>query len=138
VNSLAVWGARTFYHLPYYKADMALEQEGKTINYSSKRIDQRGAPAEFRAKWNIGESLPQSTPGSLEFFLTERYCLYSSDRDRLSRSRIFHRPWPLQSATVESYQSTMIESLGIPQPEGQPLLHYAESIAVDIWPLKSV
>jgi hypothetical protein len=30
----------------------------------------------------------------------------------------------------------MIESLGIPQPAGEPLLHYAESIAVDIWPLE--
>jgi uncharacterized protein YqjF (DUF2071 family) len=136
VNRLAVWGARTFYHLPYFNAGMSLEQEGKTINYSSKRIDQRGAPAEFQATWNIGEPLAQSQPDSLEFFLTERYCLYSFHRDQVFRSRIFHQPWLLRSATVESYQSTMIESLGIPQPQGEPLLHYAESIAVDIWPLK--
>ena len=138
VNRLAVWGARTFYHLPYFKAEMSLEQEGETINYSSHRIDQRESPAEFEATWNIGEPLPQSTPNSLEFFLTERYCLYSFHRDQLFRSRIFHQPWPLQSATVESYRSTMIESLGILQPQGEPLLHYAESIAVDIWPLKKV
>src|SRR5882762_4858763 len=30
-NRLAVWGARTFYHLPYFKADMSLRQEGNTI-----------------------------------------------------------------------------------------------------------
>src|SRR5712671_617767 len=53
-HRLAVWGARTFYHLPYYNAEMSLEQEGETVSYSSKRIDKRGAPAEFRAKWNIG------------------------------------------------------------------------------------
>jgi uncharacterized protein len=138
VNRLAVWGARRFYYLPYFNAEMSLAQEGKTINYSSKRIDQRGSPAGLRATWNIGESLLRSAPESLEFFLTERYCLYSFHRDRLFRSRIFHPPWPLRSATLDSYQSTMIESLGIPQPEGEPLLHYAESIAVDIWPLKNV
>ena len=138
VNRLAVWGARRFYYLPYYNADMSLKQVGETINYSSQRNDWRGAPAEFHATWNIGELLPQSAPESLEFFLTERYCLYSFHRDRLFRSRIFHQPWPLRSATVEAYQSTMIGSLGIPQPEGEPLLHYAESIAVDIWPLKGV
>jgi uncharacterized protein YqjF (DUF2071 family) len=137
-NNLAVWGARTFYHLPYFNAEMSLEQEGKTINYSSKRIDDRGSPAEFQAKWNIGEPLAQSKPDSLEFFLTERYCLYSYHRNQLYRSHIFHQPWPLKRATVESYQSRMIESLGIPQPEGEPLLHYAESIAVGIWPLKEV
>lgn len=142
-SSLAVWGARTFYHLPYFSAEMSLAQEGKTINCSSKRIDKRGAPAEFQSSWIIGEPLPQSTPESLEFFLTERHCLYSFHRNQLYRSRIFHRPWPLRSSQLGSeppavaggYRSTMIGSLGIAQPEGEPLLHYAESIAVDIWPL---
>jgi uncharacterized protein YqjF (DUF2071 family) len=137
-NSLAVWGARRFYYLPYFNAEMSLAQHGSKIEYSSKRHDARGAPAELNAAWTTGEPLPQSQPGSIEFFLTERYCLYSHHRDRLYRSRIFHQPWPLRSATLDSYQSTMIESLGIEQPEGEPLLHYAESIAVDIWPLRKV
>jgi uncharacterized protein YqjF (DUF2071 family) len=134
-NRLAVWGARKFYHLPYFNARMSLAQQGKTINYSSTRIDERGAAADFQATWSIGEPLLRAEPESLEFFLTERYCLYASHGERLFRSRIFHQPWPLQSATVGSSQSTMITSLGIPEPEGQPLLHYAESLAVDIWPL---
>lgn len=137
-NSLAVWGARTFYHLPYFNAEMSLKQEGKSISYSSKRVDERGAQAEFHATWTIREELPQTQPNSLEFFLTERYCLYSFHRDRLYRSRIFHQPWPLQCATLGSYRSTMIESLGTPQPECEPVLHYAESIAVDIWPLRRI
>ncbi len=134
-HRLDVWGARTFYHLPYFNAEMSLDQDGKTINYSSRRIDARGVPAEFQATWNIGEPLPQSTPESLEFFLTERYCLYSYHRHQLYRSRIFHQPWRLRKATLDSYRFSMIESLGIPQPAGEPLLHYAESVAVDIWPL---
>ncbi len=142
VNNLAVWGARTFYYLPYFDAEMSLEQERKTIRYASKRIDKRGAPAEFQASWIIGAPLPQSAPESLEFFLTERYCLYSFHRQQLYRSRIFHPSWPLHSATLASeggeYRSTMIEALGLAQPPGAPLLHYAEAIAVDIWPLKEV
>src|SRR5712692_9134335 len=89
-NTLAVWGARAFYHLPYFNAEMSLRQVGKTINYSSKRSDGRGAPAEFQATWNVSEPLAQSTADTLEFFLTERYCLYSYERDQLDRSRIFH------------------------------------------------
>lgn len=138
VNSLAVWGARTFYHLPYFNAEMILAQQESVIDYGSKRIDARGPQADFRATWTIGNPLPESEPNSLEFFLTERYCLYASHRDRLYRSRIFHQPWPLQRATIDSWDSTMIESLGIQPPDTQPLLHYAESISVDIWPLRKV
>ena len=161
-NRLAVWGARTFYHLPYFNADMSLTQQGNTIQYSSKRTDSltygeffaaeageisgvanaerfRSLPrAELNANWTIGEPLPQSSPGSIEFFLTERYCLYSLHRRRIYRSRIFHEPWPLRTATLNSRQSTMIESLSIAAPQENPLLHYAEAIAVDIWPLKKV
>ena len=161
-NSLAVWGARTFYHLSYFNADMSLTQQGNTIEYLSRRRDAltygeffaaeaaevpgaanaerfRNYPrAELNASWTIGEPLPQSTPGSIEFFLTERYCLYSLHRNRLYRSRIFHGPWPLRKATLNARQSTMIESLGIAEPQEEPLLHYAEAIAVDIWPLKRV
>jgi uncharacterized protein YqjF (DUF2071 family) len=137
-NSLAVWGARTFYYLPYFNAEMSLEQQGSRIEYASTRNDARGPAAELRTCWTIGEPLPQSQPGSIEFFLTERYCLYSHQRDQLYGSRIFHEPWPLRSATLDSYQSTMIESLGVEEPAGEPLLHYAESIGVDIWSLKEV
>ncbi len=135
-NKLAVWSARQFYYLPYFNAEMSLQQEGSTIRYSSIREDPQGAAAALKAAWTIGEPLAQAQPGSLEFFLTERYCLYSHHRDQLYRSRIFHPSWPLRSATLDNYQSTMIESQGIPTPGGTPLLYYAESIAVDIWPLR--
>ena len=134
-NSLAVWAARRCYHLPYFKAEMSLEQKGSTIEYASKRMN---SPAEFHATWVIGKSLPQSQPGTLQFFLTERYCLYSSHRGALFRARIFHPPWSLQTATLSVLDSTMIESAGLPTPHGGPLLHYSEEIGVDIWPLKKV
>jgi uncharacterized protein YqjF (DUF2071 family) len=161
-NRLAVWGARTFYHLPYFNAKMSLKQEGNCVAYSSTRIDKQSYveffnsdgddfPADFtsialkdlpRAKldlnWEIGEPLAQSRPGSIEFFLTERYCLYGYHRARLHRARIFHGPWKLRAASLRSAHSTMIESLGLAQPKGEPLLHYADSIDVDIWRLQRV
>jgi uncharacterized protein YqjF (DUF2071 family) len=138
---------------------MDLKQQGNTIEYSSRRTDgltygefyaeetagipaanperfQKLPRAALHASWTVGEPLAQSLSDSIEFFLTERYCLYSLHRNRLYRSRIFHEPWPLRSATLNSRHSTQIESLGIKLPPEAPLLHYAESIAVDIWPLK--
>ena len=137
-NRLAVWGARKFYGLPYFNASMALDQEGDTIHYSSTRDDSRGAAAALDAIWHIGHRTPGTHPGSLDFFLTERYCLYSKHKNRICRARIHHHPWPLQTATLSSYHSTMIESHLLPCPSDEPLLHYAEELSVDIWPLSKV
>jgi uncharacterized protein YqjF (DUF2071 family) len=137
-NRLAVWGARKFYHLPYFNAEMSLNQTGKTIRYSSLRRDRRAPPAELQASWSIGASLPETSAGTLEFFLTERYCLDAEHNGRLYRSRIHHQPWPLQNAELNSLSSTLIESHGLPTPADDPILHYAEKISVDIWPLRSI
>lgn len=137
-NKLAVWGARTFYYLPYFNAQMSLTQTENKISYSSFRKDKRGAPAEFQATWTIGEALPQTSPGSLEFFLTERYCLDAEHKGKLYRSRIHHQPWQLRRAQLESLESSMIASHGLPTPQGEPLLHYCEEISVEIWPLRKV
>jgi uncharacterized protein len=161
-HRLAVWGARTFYHLPYFNAEMKLAQWNDRVEYSSVRRDEMTytkffagdragfsadfkserfhhlPPAQYYGSWNIGKPLAKAEPGSVEFFLTERYCLYSYHRRQVGQSRIFHEPWPLRGATMNNYESTMIESLGITAGSDAPLLHYAESIAVDIWPLRNV
>ena len=135
-SSAAVLGARTFFHLPYFNADIDLEQDGAIIDYSLSRTDDPAA--DFEASWKIGDTTPFSHPGSLEFFLTERYCLYSEDDGELYRARIHHQPWPLQKAEMHEFSSSMIESQGLSTPKGDPLLHYCEELDVKIWPLESV
>jgi len=136
-STVTVLGARTFFQLPYFNASILLEQEEEIIHYNLSRTEE-DTPARFSASWRIGEALPQSEQDSLEFFLTERYCLYSTDGENLYRSRIHHNPWPLQRAELRSYRSTMIESHGLPTPHGEPLIHYAEALEVGIWPLVTV
>ena len=137
-SAVAVMTARAFFHLPYFNAEMSLEEEGETIIYSSRRTDMDTSRAEFDATWEAGETIPYSHPGSLEFFLTERYCLYAAHKQKLYRCRIHHQPWPLQKAELSELDSTMIESQGLPTPKGEPLLHYAEEVNVDIWPITEV
>ena len=133
-NAAAVFGARTVFYLPYYNADIDLKQHDTTINYSLTRTDEPAA--RFAATWKIGAPLPPSKPDSLEFFLTERYCLFSEHKRTLYQARIHHPPWPLQLATLDSHSSTMIEVLTLTEPTERPLLHYAEEISVDIWTLQ--
>jgi uncharacterized protein YqjF (DUF2071 family) len=85
-----------------------------------------------------GKKLPPSQPGSKEFFLTERYILYTEDEGELYRARIHHQPWELQQSEVQHFTSTMLEANGIVAPITEPLVHYAEEVNVDIWPLENV
>jgi uncharacterized protein len=136
-NLIAVKVARTIFHLPYQTARITLEQQDKTIHYACTRKEP-GPPAEFNGTWNISDDLPPTQPGSLAFFLTERYCFYAEHGGRLYRSRIHHEPWPLQAASVSSLRSTMIESDGLPAPVGEPLLHCGGPVHVEVWPLEEV
>jgi uncharacterized protein YqjF (DUF2071 family) len=135
-NPIAVWGARLAFHLPYFNARMSLEQRDQTIYFASRRTHHGAPHAEFEAVWTVGERLPQSDPSSLQFFLTERYVLYSARRAALYRARIFHKPWPLNEARLLSCRSTMVESQGLPSPGwDDPLLHQqGEPLRVRVWP----
>jgi uncharacterized protein YqjF (DUF2071 family) len=136
-SPLVVWGARTAFSLPYFRARMRLEQEGQTIHFHSERKHADTPRAEFEAAWTLGGALPPAKVGSLDFFLVERYCLYAEHRGQLYRARIHHRPWPLRQATVSALHSTMMEAHGLPTPSGAPLLHgQGEPLRVEVWPLQ--
>jgi uncharacterized protein YqjF (DUF2071 family) len=115
---------------------MNLKQDGKKIAYHSRRTHGDAPHASFDATWKIGDALGESQPGSLEFFLTERACLYTVSHGRAYRCRIHHAPWRLRAAEVSSLKSTMIESHNLPTPKGKPLLHYSEELTVDVWTLE--
>jgi uncharacterized protein YqjF (DUF2071 family) len=134
-NLVAALGARLTFHLPYFHARMNLERRNRTIHFASRRTHPYPAPAGFEAVWTVGDRLPPSEPGSLRFFLTERYVLYSARKDALYRAHIFHHPWPLHEADLLSCRSTMLESQGLPPSGGTPLLHQqGEPLKVRVWP----
>ncbi|WP_083321139.1 YqjF family protein [Hymenobacter glacialis] len=140
-NPLAVWVARTVFNLPYLRATMHMERPTAQLRqFRAKRTHPGVAPAAFRATWNIMAPLPPAEPGSLAFFLTERYCLYTSNKaqTKLYRGRIAHAPWPLFTANVLHYESSLIESQDLPTPAGTPLLHAGGPVSVELWPMQRV
>ncbi len=135
---LAVWAGRRFYHLPYYTAEISLTEDSEGITYRSRRVHKGAPAAKFSARWRPGNPLSPAEPGTLSFFLTERYCLYTVNRDRLYRCRIHHPPWPLRNVELESFNSDLFSYQGIPEPTDPPVLHYAKELPVDVWPLTPV
>src|SRR5579864_6325239 len=153
-SHLAVWGARTFYHLPYFHAAMDCREEGGRIFYCSTRDGRVGAdtrslrsrggrgrpplhdPAEF-----VGSYRPTGPPrirdkGSFEDLLTARYCLYTLHETQVYRCDIHHLPWPLQDAEARIERNTMAAASQIALPDSAPLFHFSKTLDVLIWPLR--
>lgn len=130
-SAVAVGAARTLLNLPYYTAEMTVSTEAGEIHYQSRRTE---PAAEFAAVYH-GLGTPRAPqPGSLEYFLTERYCLYAVNHRHVAyRLDIHHRPWPLEAATAQIPTNTMAEAAGIRLPSMAPLLHFAKRQDMVCW-----
>lgn len=138
-SRLAVRGARLTFNLPYYDAQMSIRtndnQGGEAIGYQSARRQSGAPPAEFAARYGPTGPVYQAQPGSLEYALIERYCLYTVGRDnRLYRGEIHHPPWPLQQGEADVSVNTMAAAIGVTLPAETPLIHYAKRQDVVAWP----
>jgi uncharacterized protein len=129
---LAVAAARTLLNLPYYTADMTLERRGDGLQYESvRRTRQR---AQFKATYEpVGDPFAASV-GSIEYFLTERYCLYHHNRrGHPYRLDIHHRPWSLQVARATITMNTMAAVSQLTLNGAPAMLHFARRQDVVAW-----
>jgi uncharacterized protein len=132
-SRLAVEGARRSYRLPYFHARMSAHRAGAEVVYRSSRASPAAA---LSVRYRPTGEVFHARPGTLEYFLAERYCLYTLDgRRRLLRAEIHHPPWPLQPAEAVVEHNSMTAPYGVELPEGGPLLHFARRQDVVIWPL---
>ena len=132
-SRLSVWAARATYRLPYYFASMDVNEADGFIHYRSRRDDGK---ALLRARYRPVKDVVLRAPGTLEHWLTERYCLYTVLRNSVFRAEIHHEPWPLQDAEAQIEENTMAGAAGITLPGIAPLLHFAKKLQVLIWPLR--
>ena len=134
-NAVAVCGARTLFHLPYFLAAMSCAEDAGWIRYESRRKDRRGSAASIRARYRAIGAVFHAHPGSIDHFLAERYCLYTADeKGRIIRCEIHHPPWLLQLAEAAMEGNTMAAAAGIPIAEQKPeLLHFSRRQEVVVW-----
>jgi uncharacterized protein YqjF (DUF2071 family) len=136
-SCVAVNLARRLFYLPYFRAAMSSVNEGEWAHYCSVRTDSHAASAAFEACYRPITPVYFAEAGSLDHWLTERYCLYSVDKkERLYRGEIQHARWSLQHAEAKISQNTMADGLGISLPDEPPLLHYVERLDVLTWYLE--
>jgi uncharacterized protein YqjF (DUF2071 family) len=132
-STLAARAARVALNLPYFPAAMKVTTAGDTTVYESARRSRR-TPALFSATYGRRGSAFYADPGSLAYFLTERYCLYNVDRrGRPYRLEIHHPPWPLQPADAEIRRNSMADAAGMTLPDVPPVLHFAKRQDMVAW-----
>ena len=128
----AVMGARMLYALPYFYAHMRVRYAAESVHYVCSRRH-KGKIAEFEGDYASTGPSNTPAPGSLEQFLTERYCLYAVSGRRVYRTEIHHVPWPLQPAKANVSTNTMAQAAGIDLPTEAPLLYFARKLEVLVW-----
>ena len=132
---LAVLGARAAFHLPYFAATMHVtETRSGAIDYRSRRTGAE-PPAEFHALYRSVAQTPRpAEPGTIDHWLTERYCLYAADRaGRLFRTEIHHAPWALQPVEAKIQWNTVSAAAEIHLPTEPVLTAYARRLDVVVW-----
>jgi uncharacterized protein YqjF (DUF2071 family) len=131
-NIVAVAGARVAYGLPYMWSRMRVEADERRAGYESARRwpDKLGAT---RIAVERGGKIEAR---ALETFLTARFRLYSMRRGRMISGEVEHGPWPLESARLVTLEQTLTDTLGLPRPHGEPLVHFSPGVEVQAGPPK--
>lgn len=134
---LAVWAARTLFHLNYQHARMRADIiENQSIHYRSARKsanrdqNRREESSMFQYTWESETFFAE--PGSLDFFLVERYLLFTVNRQGdLFRGQVHHTPYPLHRVQVPQFTTDLFELNGMPIPSS-PFVHAIGSHGVDV------
>ena len=151
-NLVAVSIARTWFRLPYYFARMSLSaregpDESWSLSFASRRIYPNKPAASTRIEAEVDGPTAPAIPGSLEFFLAERYLLYTMGRgprqegsggSNLLKGRVHHTPYPLRSAKILDLEESAVAASGIIRPERPPIAHYARRVVVEVFGLEAV
>jgi hypothetical protein len=118
---------------------MSLTDTQLSILYTSERTHKGAPPAALNAEYYPVDGIERTLPGTLDHWISERYCLYTIDgQGRLLQAQVHHLPWPLQKAECQFYSNTLVEAAGLRLPDTAPILHFARRLDVLIWPMRRI
>ncbi len=127
---LAVKAARWGWGLPYFHAAMQCTREGDWFAYATKR---RGAEAACTARYRPGAHLGPSTEGTFEYFLLERYLLFSLKQNAVYEGQVVHEPYPAQEVELASIDESLIRAAGLERSGSPCAVHYAAGVDVEVF-----
>jgi hypothetical protein len=136
---LAVKTARALFHLKYEHA--AMQASINRVGEVDYRTQRRGATSVSHIVYQAAPETTKAAPGSLEFFLIERYRLFSHDaqRDRLFTARVWHEPYDIGAVRVTQFDAEMLRLDGFdPQERAPDHICAAAPVNVRVFPRQEV
>jgi uncharacterized protein YqjF (DUF2071 family) len=148
-NLSAVWFARVFFRMQYWHSSIQVSgatievrnPKERTIHFRSARLHgpaTSSGPAKFDAIYSPEGERERVRRGSLDEFLTERYCVYSWNRDKYYRTEVHHQPSVLQGVNVELHANSMADPFGLVLPPKPDLCHFSRSLKMLAWAPESI
>ena len=133
----AVTVARASYRLPYFWSSMRLTSQAQPagdveVAYSCQRRIPGPRTAISQVRVRGGAPYQPGELGDRDHFLTARWVLFSAPGGRQFFARAEHPPWPLHRAEALTVDDSLISAAGLPQPRGEPLVHYSPGVDVRI------
>jgi uncharacterized protein YqjF (DUF2071 family) len=135
-NKAAVWGGRKL-NLNYLNANIACTFKAASYGYDSARTDRRAGAARFTATARIDPASRIAPPNSLEHWLVERYCFFTTQQGRAKRGDVVHDPWLLHDAIPSIPRNTLLSTANLTPLDDKPLAHASPGVSTRAWPLRN-
>lgn len=137
---IAVAAARKFFNLPYFQARMSVTQnESSRVEYRCRRWNEpQESQSVFQYTPETATAPSFAAPGTLDFFLLERYLLFSQLRDhRRATGRVYHSPYPIHPVTLHRWDSRLLEGDRLTVSTRPPdHVAFSTGVSVEVFPLQ--
>jgi len=101
--------------------------------WTSNKGEKPGANA-FAGSITTQGEVYYSQAGTLEHWLTERYCFYADHPSgRIARCDVAHGPWPLKKAIANIQENSLVQAFGIDKHQEPALVHGTPGVRVLGW-----
>lgn len=119
--------ARLLSGLPYEKATIARKQKNEIQQYIAHN---KNKGFQLDATFKVGQKITDKS--ALDSWLTERYCLYLNENNKLYWYEIHHQPWELYHVDILNLMTNY--TIGNISLSRKPdLAHYSNGVQVVAW-----
>lgn len=131
---LGVKAARITYALPYFFADLTQQMtKEKGIFLKGNRDSKINMQFSYKPLNSEGVFAKQ---GSLDFFLIERYVLFSYRSNQLNLARVHHKPYLIKQVEELKFSQDLDKPFGFCLSDIPDHTHYSPGVDVDIFALR--
>jgi len=129
--------AKRWYRLPYNSAQIFFRKDGQTCYFQSIRKGNENPSISLKGKYGPISDVYYAKKGTLDHWLTERYCLYSSNNGvNIFCGEIHHQPWPLQKAEIDLVRNTLFNPFNFELSKVKPIAHFSTGVDSLMWNIK--